>query len=83
MTAPLGELSDVGSAEAVDILLAGDDRSDSILGNALWKGELDQNAVDGGVMVEVLDAGDELGLRGRLVELDELTVDAALLVPCQ
>jgi hypothetical protein len=64
VAAPLGELSDVGGAEAVDVLLAGDDGGDGILGDALWKWELDQDAVDRGVVVEVLDAGDELGLRG-------------------
>ena len=46
MATPLGELSDVGGAEAINILLAGHDRSDSILGNTLGKWKLDQNAVD-------------------------------------
>lgn len=78
MAAALGELADVVGTEAVDILLAGHGRGDVVLGHVLGQRQLDQDAVDRGVIVEGGDLGDELGLGGRLIKLDQLASNAAL-----
>ncbi len=78
VAAALGQLADVVGAEAVDILLAGDGRGDVVLGDALGERQLHEDTVHGRVVVEGDDTGDQLGLGGRLIELDELARNAAL-----
>ena len=78
VAAALGKLADVKSAEAVDILLVGNGRSDIVLGNVLGEWQLDEHAVDSRVVVELDYLGNKLGLGDILAELDQLGLNTAL-----
>lgn len=49
-----------------------------MFGDVLGKGELDEDAVDGGVVVELVDGLEKLGFCYVLAELDELAIDVGL-----
>lgn len=49
-----------------------------MLRDVFGEGQLDEDAVHGGVVVEVVDVLEELGLSDVFGELDELAVDVGL-----
>lgn len=57
-----GEAADVEGVEAVDIFADVDGVKDSFFVDMVGEGELDEDAVDGGVGVEFLDEGEEVVL---------------------
>lgn len=85
MTTALGELSNVLGSKAVHVLFVDDGGGDGILGNVLGNGELDEDTVNGRVIVQGLDLLEEfrlayvfgvvvetavnVGLRGRTSQL--------------
>lgn len=79
LSTTLGELANVGGTEAINILLVGDSGRDVVLGHMLWHWKLDQDTVDGWVVVLLLDCLNECELGGLFRELDELAADASLL----
>lgn len=79
-TATLGQLTNVDCAEAIDILLVCYGGGNRVLRDVLWDWELDQDTVDGGVVVQDIDLVDELALSGRLGEVNELAADTSLRV---
>ena len=79
LSTTLGKLANVGGTEAINILFVGDSGRDVVLGHVLWHWKLDQDTVDGWVVVLLLNCLDECELGGLLWELDELAADASLL----
>ncbi len=65
-----GETGDILRVEAVDVFVWADGADDGGLVNVGWRGGLDEDAVDGGVGVEVGDDGEEIVLRGGGGESD-------------
>jgi hypothetical protein len=51
LTATLGQLANVAGAEAIDVLLIGNGRGDGVFRDVLGEGKLDQDTVDGGIVV--------------------------------
>lgn len=79
LSTTLGKLTNVGGTEAINILLVGNGRGNVVLGDVLWNWELNQDTVDGWVVVEVVDALNELDLGDGLWVVNELAGDAGLL----
>jgi hypothetical protein len=52
-----------------------------VLGDVFWERQLDEDAVDGGVVVEVVDTLEELGFSDVFGEVDEFTVNVCLADP--
>jgi hypothetical protein len=70
---PLCKLADVLRAEAIDVFLGNDCRGDSVLRDVIWDWELDQNSMDGSVVVQLVDPLEELCLRDVGGQMDEFT----------
>src|SRR5262245_24799129 len=64
--------------EAVDVLRGRDREQHPFGGNPLRQRELDEDAVDPGILVQRCDAREELALRGRLGKRDVLRVESCL-----
>lgn len=73
MAGPLCELTDVFRAEAIDIFLGNDCRGDGILRYMIWDRKLDQDSMDGSVIVQLVDLLKELCLRDVGRQMDEFT----------
>lgn len=82
-TAPLSQLTDVDRTESIDILLIGDSRGDGMFGQVLGERQLDENAMDRGVIVGLGDLLEDLGLCDVLGEVDNLADDTGLIGACQ
>lgn len=72
------KFTDIERPEAIDIFRRGDSSGDSGLGNVFGDGQLNQDSVDRGVIVQVLDFLEELGLGNVFVEFDEIAGDVGL-----
>jgi hypothetical protein len=78
MPALLCELANVSCAKAVDILLGRYGGSDGILIDVLRKWQLNQDAMDTGVVIQDMELGKELRLGNAFVVLQELAADFRL-----
>jgi hypothetical protein len=75
---PLGELANVGGAEAIDVLLVTNGRGDGVLVEVFGEGELDKEAMNAGVVVKPVDLVEELGLADGGGEMEEFAVNVGL-----
>lgn len=74
----LGELTDVPSAEAINILLVRYGRSDVILGQVRGKGKLDQDTVNSRIIVQLADLVEQLRLSDGCGQVNKLAVNGSL-----
>jgi hypothetical protein len=52
-----------------------------VLGDMFWEGQLDEDAVDGGVVVVLVDTLEELGFGDVFREVDEFAINVGLVDP--
>ncbi|KAI6748788.1 hypothetical protein HG531_007735 [Fusarium graminearum] len=78
LATPLGELSNVFGAEAVDILLVCHKRCNGILRNVLGERQLNQDTMDSRVVVVLTNMVKELCLGDRFRIVQQLAVNASL-----
>jgi len=80
VAATLGQLTNVIGAEAIDILFVGDGRGDVVLGDVARQGELDEDAVDRGIVVQAAELVQQLGLSDLSGVVQQLTRNTSLSV---
>lgn len=72
----LDEAAEVGGGKAVDILVGGDSVEDGLLVNVVGQGRLDEDCVDGGVLVEGVDLLEQIAFGDGIGKSEEATFDA-------
>lgn len=78
MAASLGKLSNILSAETINILLSEDGGSDGVLRNMVWEGKLDKDAMDSMVIVLFVDLLQQLRLGNIRGEMNKFAMNASL-----
>lgn len=73
MAGPLCKLTDVLRAEAIDVFLGKDCRGDSVLRDVVWDWKLDQDSMDGSVVIQLVDLLEELRFRNVGRQMDKFT----------
>ena len=78
MAASLGQLANTPHPESIDILLVCNGRCDCMLRNVFRNRQLDEDTVDCGVVIEGVDALEELRFGNVFGKLDQFAVDVCL-----
>lgn len=73
MAGPLCKLTNVLRAEAIDVFLGKDCRGDSVLRDVIWDWKLDQDSMDGSVVIQLVDLLEELRFRDVGRQMDKFT----------
>lgn len=72
----LDEAAEVGGGKAVDILMRGDGVENGLFVNVFGEGCLDEDSVDGGVLVEGVDLLEQIAFGDGIGEREEAAFDA-------
>ena len=78
MSTTLRQLANARNTESIDVLLVDYGRRDGVLGDVFREGQLDEDAVDCGVVIEVVDALEDSSFCDIVGEFDEFAFDVGL-----